>query len=626
VTELPTFSSTKPDNRSPHLSGGGFLNRLFCVLSIVIVSSAAVLTGEFLINKIYYEESVIFNGAWFALICCILILCCFMVLLLSILNRLLPAVFLGLLSYGFLITVDIIKLIHLDNPLRPMDFQYLADLRSVARSCINTQTLLEILAICIAAIFLCVLLWRKESPRMPLRSRIWAGIIAVTLLISFFTIPSIGAVQKWILQQGIENPMKWHYEPRYSSRTNGLLVDWAISVSEPAIQRPDRYSRSEVERIVRTYQPAQGSNHVSSDRQPINLIIYLIESFMDPQDLGVQFTSDPIPTFHSISRNYSSGKVTVPVFGGTSANTEFELLTGLSMYFLPASSCPYRQYVTRDSPSLPRALHAYGYRTFAVFADPPYLFNRKAVLSHLGFDRWSFPAEDLQTPRGPEKEFAADDVIADAAIAAGREGSPYFIFAFTGGSHFPWDYSDYEDSSLDLVGPMPEPSRSHLKTYINSLNVADRSLQKLIDYFKNVDQKTAILVMGDHLPALAEIYDQTGFFNVPRPDQIRKRYQTKAVLWCNWPAAKEDFTCSSNFIAVRLLRFMELEASGNLALNAEVGSRFSVLSQYVNTADGRFFSPQAANLPFKQLLDDYRLIQYDLLKGRQYALSISGWQ
>ena len=51
---------------------------------------------------------------------------------------------------------------------------------------------------------------------------------------------------------------------------------------------------------------------------------------------------------------------------------------------------------------------------------------------------------------------------------------------------------------------MPEPSRSHLKTYVNSLNVADRSLKKLLEYFGKSDQKTAILIMGDHLPALGE--------------------------------------------------------------------------------------------------------------------------
>ena len=593
---------------------------------MVLASAAAVVVGEFLVNIIYFQEPIVFAGGWFALLCNILILCCFIVLLSTLANRAYLAIFIGLLSYGSLIAIDIIKLSYLDDPLRPIDFQYLADLGVVARSSTNAGMVIEVLAAGAAAAFLCWLLWRKEPSAMPFRRRIWTGMIAFSLLILLFALPSIGAVQEWIIGRGIENPLAWHFEPRASARSNGLLVEWAISAANPAIRKPERYSRPEVERIAHAYPQEQGFSPVARDGQPVNLIIYVIESFMDPLDLGLRFTSDPIPNFRAISRKYSSGKIVVPVFGGTSANTEFELLTGLSMSFLAASSCPYRQYVTRDIPSLPRTLRGYGYRTFAIPADPPYLFNHKSVFNHLGFDHWLFPEADPKTLRSPDDEFAADSAIADAVIAASREGSPHFIFAFTGGSHFPWDYPDYNNSSLDFVGSMPEPSRSHLKTYVNSLNVADKSLKKLLEYFGNSDQKTAILIMGDHLPALGKVYEKTGFFNTSKMTGIQKRYQVPAVLWCNWPTDKEDFICSANNVAVRMLHFMGLRASGLLAFNAEVQTRFPVLSNYVRTADGRFFFPQAADLPFQSLLEDYRLIQYDLLQGRQYALGVPGWQ
>lgn len=38
---------------------------------------------------------------------------------------------------------------------------------------------------------------------------------------------------------------------------------------------------------------------------------------------------DPIPTFHELEKNYSSGYLNVPVVGAGTANTEFEMLTGL---------------------------------------------------------------------------------------------------------------------------------------------------------------------------------------------------------------------------------------------------------------------------------------------------------
>jgi phosphoglycerol transferase MdoB-like AlkP superfamily enzyme len=620
------FQSEKNADSSSRSAGSRIFAYILHLLSPAFASFVAVLAGEYLINRIYFQESVIFKGSWFALLCNILILCSFMLLLLALINRLMLAVFAGLLCYGFLIAVDITKLTYLDNSLRPMDFQYLADLRVVARSCIHAGTVIEILVACAVAIVICIFLWRKESPAMPPVRRICIGVVAAVLLVSFFALPYNENIQWWIIDRGVEHPITMQFEPRASARNNGLLADWAIGAAEAAMRRPERYNRNEIERIARTYQQEAEPAPAIANGQPVNLIIYLIESFMDPQDLGVRYTSDPIPTFHAISRKYSSGRIVVPVFGGASANTEFELLTGLPMYFLPASSCPYRQFMTRDISSLPRALHGYGYKTVAITADPPYLFNRKAAFGHLGFDRWVFPAENPQTPRSPDPDFAADDATANAVLDASKESGPHFIFAFTSGSHFPWDYPDYQNSRLGLVKPMKEPYGSRLKTYINALNVADRSLKKLIEHFEKSDQKTAILVMGDHLPALAEVYDQTGFFKGTELKQTQRRYSVPAALWCNWPAPKEDFLCSMNFVAVRLLHFLQLRASGSLALNAAVQSRFSVLSQYVKTADGRQFLPQEAEVPSQPILDDYGLIEYDLLKGRQYALEIPGWK
>jgi hypothetical protein len=590
-----------------------------------LAAGAAVAAGEFLINKIYFGESEIFSGGWIAMLGNILILCCILLLFLALTNRQVSAILIGLSFYGFLVFFDILKLIYFDNPLQPTDLQYWADLRAVAKSFLEPQILLTILAAFASVVALSIVFWRKKFPALSPAHRIGIGAVAAVLLVSFFILPSSSTAREWLNERGIELPESWQFEPRVSARLNGLLVEWAMGAVDWTLHRPEQYTRPGAERIARAYERMPDSNGDSASQQPINLIIYLMESFMDPLDLGVRFTSDPIPVFHAISRKSSSGKVVAPVFAGTSANTEFELLTGLSMYFLPNSSCPYRQYVTQDIPSLPRFLHQHGYRSAAILADPPYLFNRKAVFSHFGFDRWTFLPADRNIPLSANDEFATDEAVADATIAASRGSNPFFILAFTGGTHFPWDYPDYKDSPLDIVGPMQEPNRSQLKTYINALRVADQSLKKLITHFENTDQRTAILIMGDHLPPLGGIYNATGFFNSTGLEQIRKRYQVPAVLWCNWPTAKKDFICSTNFIAARLSQFIGLCPTGIFALDADVHLRFQVLSNFVETADGRVFYPQASGMPFQQLIEDYRLIQYDLLMGNQYALEFPGW-
>ena len=56
---------------------------------------------------------------------------------------------------------------------------------------------------------------------------------------------------------------------------------------------------------------------------------------MDPYDFGVRYTSDPIPTIRSLRSSFPGGWVIVPEEFGGSVNTEFEVLTGMSMCFLP---------------------------------------------------------------------------------------------------------------------------------------------------------------------------------------------------------------------------------------------------------------------------------------------------
>jgi hypothetical protein len=588
-------------------------------------AACAVILGEYSINRLYFKQSIVFEGQWPALLGNILILFCFFALLRALINRRLLSILAGACIYGLFIAIDIIKLTSLDNPLRPTDFQYLTDLRVISKSFWNIKTLLIIFVIGSAISALSLFLWKKESPVRKHGPRIWTGVAAVVLLIMLFALPGYYPAREWLNQHGIALPESWQFEPRVSAQLNGLLVEWAMSAADPEFDVPDHYNRSEIERIAHAYSQTNEPNRALSNEKLPNLIIFLIESFMDPLSLGVRFSSDPIPTFHELSRQQSTGKVVVPIFGGTSANTEFELLTGLSMYFLPGDSCPYRQYIAMDIPSLPRFLRQQGYRTTAILADPPYLFNRRAVLGHLGFDNWLFPEEDPAIPRSRDDEFAADEAIVDTVITVSRGSSPYFIHAFTGGTHYPWEYPDFKDSALDIIGSMPEPQHARLKTYVNALHEADQSLKKLIKHFEKADQRTAILIMGDHLPALQEIYDTLGFFNDPGLARIQKRYQVPAVLWCNWPVSREDFLCSANSIPARLLQLLGMYPTGSLALTADVSAHFPVLSQYVKTADGRLFSSKAPDLPFQQLLDSYRLIQYDLLKGKQYAFENPGW-
>ena len=78
------------------------------------------------------------------------------------------------------------------------------------------------------------------------------------------------------------------------------------------------------------------------------------------------------------------------VKGGNTANTEFEFLTGLSMYFLPTGSIPYQQYIKSEVPSLASQLSSVGYTSVSMHPYYPKGWNRDTVYDDLGFEEKYF--------------------------------------------------------------------------------------------------------------------------------------------------------------------------------------------------------------------------------------------
>ena len=86
---------------------------------------------------------------------------------------------------------------------------------------------------------------------------------------------------------------------------------------------------------------------------------------MTPDEINfLQVNEDPIPTFHELEKNYSSGYLNVPVVGAGTANTEFEMLTGLSMQYFGTGEYPYKTILKQtDCESIASDLSKIGYAT-----------------------------------------------------------------------------------------------------------------------------------------------------------------------------------------------------------------------------------------------------------------------
>ena len=418
-----------------------------------------------------------------------------------------------------------------------------------------------------ASIFLiaaAVLLWKSRPQRMPVAHRVTLGFISVVLVTSaaFSNSTEIG---RELLEHGGIRILPWNSVR--SAGQNGFLLEFVVRMPDLFISAPTNYSQQSVTRIQHQHSRSMAPSTQTSRSEPINLIVYVVESLMDPADLGLRLTSDPMPTIRSLSRTHTSGSAVVPGLFGRSANSEFELLTGMAMFFLPEGSTPFKQYVKRDLPSMPCLLKEFGYHTAAVQADGVNMYNRAEVYGHLCLDEAVWLGDDPQVPRDITGGWISDGAIVDTVIQkiqATAHHTPFFIFAFTNSTHHPYNHDAYKDSDLDIVDPDRDLARDEVKYYINAVRSADRALRKLVEYVRGRPEKTIIVVLGDHVPplskpALLHFYDdvQGGSAAAVR----RKEHRVPLLIWSNFLTRRHAVEMSLNALPPYLLTQMGLQPS-----------------------------------------------------------------
>lgn len=210
------------------------------------------------------------------------------------------------------------------------------------------------------------------------------------------------------------------------SSWNGFYINFIISIRDAIITPPDRYSPEAMKVIEGEY----AAPAAEMEKKP-NILVIMNESFTDFRVLGENFnTNQPVtPYFDSLQENTVRGFALSSAYGGHTANSEFECLTGFSMGFLPVGSIPYQQYISENIFSLPWLLENYGYD---VFCTHPYHENgwgRKVTYPRLGFKESTFlpdyPQENLL------REYVSDQEMYEYVIdklTADGIGDPQFVF------------------------------------------------------------------------------------------------------------------------------------------------------------------------------------------------------
>jgi phosphoglycerol transferase MdoB-like AlkP superfamily enzyme len=422
-----------------------------------------------------------------------------------------------------------------------------------------------------------------------------------------------------------------NWNPSANVKVNGQILSFVMNAKAALILPPPGYGEDLVRDALLTGSSPMPlpSNGATSAK---DIVVIMSEAWWDPTDLpGLSFTDPLLKNLDITSR----GKMFSPVFGGYTANTEFEFLTRISNERFPVGSIPYVQYVDRPFDTLVTDFVTAGYRAIAMHPFDRKFWNRENVYPRLGFEK--FISGEAFTYRDETPPYISDRSMAKQIIATIQEDSrPHFVFVVSVQNHGPYldGATRYAgESRVEVVDPdhrLDSAAKDTLSSYASGVRDAVSSFNDVVAYMKKSGRPSIVVMFGDHLPFLGDdfsVYTESHFIadaNQGRwngADQERM-HGVPVVAWSNLP---EPLVLPSElFSPIYLGSIIKRSAgiSGNsmdLLLDV-LRNAFPVISQvYTKSADGKVVLGPAART---SIVTKYEAVAYDLLFGKNYAHAI----
>lgn len=460
----------------------------------------------------------------------------------------------------------------------------------------------------------CILLFRVKRLRLPKgKKRISAILESAAICFASFWIMIYTPVMTVTPMHVTVNT----FRPIKSYRKNGCVLTFMRSIQLMIIHKPDGYSANAAEEIAAPYRSETSSGNAKTP----NVIAIMDEAFADLQAVGDFRTSeDVMPFYHSLTKNTVKGFSYVSVFGGQTANTEFEFLTGLSKAFVPASATPYQLYIKSLLPGLTTHLGNQDYQGMLAFH--PFRangYNRDHVYPNLGFSDF-ISLKDLDVSASDKiRNFVSDaadfQVIIDQYEQAKKKSNaPFYLFNVTMQNHSGYDQDfDNLDMPISIEEKCDDPE---LKRYLNLIHHSDTALKSLIEYFSKQKDPTVIVFFGDHEPGLSnEVYSKILGKNVEKlsAEENMNLYKTPFLIWANYDIEEqENVNISMNYLSTLMLESTGMKLSPFNQFLLDIHKQIPVLTTngYFGE-DGSYYSLKDESSPYYESLRKYQILQYN---------------
>ena len=441
-----------------------------------------------------------------------------------------------------------------------------------------------------------------------------------------------------------DTPSMW--DSVYDAQRNGPLVAFTRQLDPKIMDKPSNYSEETMKKVAARYQKeAETINASRTNNLTDSTVVYVLsESFSDPSRVpGLKTNKDSMPNIRKIKAGTTSGLMLSSGYGGGTANLEYMGLSGLSMANFESSlSSPYQQLVPSQhwTPTINQLwgapVNSLGYHSYESS-----MYSRATNYKKFGFSHfYTLTGPDVikYQDKIDESPYVSDKSSYDSALEGIKSGKTNkFIQIITMQNHMPYHewYENNDYTAESTTGtPLGDDEQQSIETYQKGVEITDQATQEFLNELDALDKPVTVVFYGDHLP---------GIYSSASEDDNNSLalHLTDYFIWSNKASSSQgnkasDAAYSSpNFFVAQAADHMNAKVSPYLAFLTEMHSKIAAMEPpVVNKIQGWDRIPEGQNIYLdqngnpmstddfdketKQLLADYKLIQYDITAGKNY--------
>lgn len=453
----------------------------------------------------------------------------------------------GLIA-GVMSIINRVKLTIRGEPFVPRDISLIKEAADAAGSYDMTLPWFQIgCLVVMTAVFIVlgVLLPLKKSEDAPKKRGALVRVMGFVLCLAVL----VGAVGLVYSSTDLYNSFETTEPYNLSSVNNelGFVYYFCYHFSTYKIEKPEGFDRDEAASWETGYESAP-------DAADVNVVFVMNEAFSDilNEDVFVfPEGENPMEVYNTLAEgeNAWAGHIVVPYFAGGTADTEFDVASGMQTNLLnpAAPSLTAFRTVNRDLDSIFRVFGADGYTSCFMHPGQSWFYNRENVYDWFGADE-SFFVEDFDAEY--KGSWVTDESVLRELVSRFEEksagGGLDFTYAVTIQNHMSYTaekYGDYVCPEVETTAELSPEIQTAVNVYAEGIRDANAMLEDLTEFYSEQSEPVLLVFFGDHLPYLGD--NRQGYAELGLPaasvtggEDPFAAYTAPVLFWCNDAAAE----------------------------------------------------------------------------------------